>query len=192
MFSDADKQIESILKLVEKCPEPLKEKCFAILLQAYVDSKKQPAAHLQPPASPTPRHSAAGSSLPPAIAPRFKTLAKRLGIAEQKLESLFDFGSEPFVLAPYQVPGDSIGARARNVALLVAAKSYLATGVWAAEWNEVKLECINQTCYDGGNHGKNLNSGGLFKSIVAGKPVELNAAGHKTAEELLKTLVEQQ
>ena len=46
MFDDAQLQLEKILALVQLCPERLQEKCFELLLGAYLESKapKQPAA----------------------------------------------------------------------------------------------------------------------------------------------------
>ena len=40
MYEDGAKQLEVILELVNKCPESLREKCFAILLQGYVDAER--------------------------------------------------------------------------------------------------------------------------------------------------------
>src|SRR2546425_5330707 len=40
MYEDAAKQLDVILELVKKCPDPLQERCLGILLQGYVDAEK--------------------------------------------------------------------------------------------------------------------------------------------------------
>jgi hypothetical protein len=187
MFQDAEKQLDSILKLVAKCPERLQEKCFEILLQAYVSSKKPLAAAAPPP---PPGGTGTSATVPATLLPRFKALAKRLSVDEKTLEGLFDFATEPFTFNAYQIPGESAGVKARNVVLVVAAKSYLATGTWAADWNEVKLECMNQTCYDQSNHVSYLKRGEeYFKTVASSKPIELKAAGVKASEGILRSLL---
>lgn len=203
MFKDAEKQLETILKVVEKCPEPLKEKCFEILLTAYAEAAARApeprgtspgapgATHTPPPPAPPP---GGASQIPQSLQQRFGIMAKRIGVSVQNLERLFDFSAEPFTFHAVQVPGDKAARKSRSVVLLVAAKSYLATGVWSADWAEVKAECTNHSCYDQDNHASNLKKGEgeeWFKTVVAGKPIELKPAGVTKAEELLKSLVEQ-
>lgn len=119
-------------------------------------------------------------------------MAKRLGVALQKLEALFDFSVDPFGLHAVTVPGKNSAEKTRNVALLAASRSYLATGSWVADWQELKSLCVDQNCYDSANHAGNLKKGsGLrFKAVDPGKPVELSSGGIKEAEKLLKTLCE--
>lgn len=199
VFKDAEKQLESILKVVEKCPEPLKVKCFEILLTAYAEAASReagarsvtPVAHTPPPPPPPP---GGATQIPQSLQQRFGIMAKRIGVPVQNLERLFDFSAEPFTFHAFQLPGDKGAKKSRNVVLLVAAKSYLATGVWSADWAEVKAECTNHSCYDQDNHAANLKKGEgdeWFKAVNAGKPIELKPAGVTKAEELLKSLVEQ-
>lgn len=202
MFKDAEKQLETILKVVEKCPESLKERCFEILLTAYAEAAacapdpraaSQPIQHTPPPPPGPP--AGTGSHVPASLQQRFGVMAKRLEIPQPMLERLFDFSAEPFTLHAYSVPGGKTFEKVRNVALLVAAKSYLATAVWAADAKEVKAECSNQSCYDPDNFWKAFDKSGddWFKPIASGsgKPIELTSAGVKAAEALLKTLAEQ-
>lgn len=197
MFEDAEEHIQRIVKLVDQCPEPFKAKCFELLLQAYVDASAKPPA---PPPSPPPplrpegrergEGSFAESKLPADVLSRFRAAARRLGVSDSQLEGLFDFTKDPFVLYAYQIPGSNKADQTRNVALLLAAKTYLTTGSWQADWKEIKAECVNQNCYDGGNHVTNLKKGEqtFFKTVESNKNVELNSSGVKAAEVLLKKM----
>lgn len=196
MYKKGEAALDRILELVAKCPKELQEKCFEVLLSGYVQLEvgavkptQQPPSvqHAQrPPQEPPP----AESAVPATVLPRFKNAAKRLGVSLEELEALFDFNVDPFGLHAVTVPGKNNAEKTRNVALLAAVRSYLATGSWVADWQEVKSLCVDQNCYDGANHAVNLRkgSGSWFKSVESGKPVELASGGIKEAEKLLKTL----
>src|SRR5437667_12780553 len=100
MYEDGAKQLEVILELVNKCPEPLQEKCFAILLQGYVDAERfhlvTPPASVPTPATTAPVPTQAESGVPLAVRGRFAALAKRLSVEEEQVEQLFDFTVDPF------------------------------------------------------------------------------------------------
>jgi hypothetical protein len=198
MYKNGEAALDRILELVSKCPKELQEKCFEVLLSGYVQlevggsrspSRAPGAQHTQqiqqqpPPAE---------SSIPPAVLPRFKNTAQRLGVAPEKLEALFDFNVDPFALHAFTVPGKNNAEKARNVALLAASRSYLATGAWSADWQEAKSLCVDHNCYDRPNHTVNLKKGAgtLFKTVEPAKPLELSTGGIKEAEKLLKSLSE--
>lgn len=132
------------------------------------------------------------SQIPSAVLTRLKNTAKRLGVTLQNLESLFDFSVDPFALHAITLPGKKNSDKSRNVALLAASRSYLATGSWCADWQEVKSLCVDHSCYDAANHAVNLKKGAnrLFKGVEPGKPIGLSSGGIKEAEKLLKNLSE--
>jgi len=194
MFEDAEEHIQRILKLVEQCPEPFKGKCFEVLLEAYAEASARPPAPPPAPQPPLRNESKLGADalagLPADVVSRFRATARRLGATDSQLENLFDFTKDPFVLHAYQIPGSNKADQTRNVALLVAAKAYLYSGSWTADWKEIKAECVNQNCYDMSNHAQILKKGEqtLFKTIEANKNVELTSPGTKAAEALLKKM----
>ena len=195
MYEDGAKQLEAILALVKQCPEPLQEKCFTILLQGYVDSEQsrvvpQPSgtASLALSAdSPVPT----ATNLPPDVRNRIAALAKRLNVEPAQVEDQFDFTADPFVYHPMEAPGDNNADRTRNVTLLVAVRTYLATGSWSADWSEVKARCIDLNCYDGPNHATFLKrgKGTLFKTVEVGKTIELSGPGRTAAEQAFARLI---
>lgn len=194
MYENAEEVLARILSIVDKCPDSLKEKCFEVLLRGYVEKELSILRARESREMARPVVSAEADiadSIPPAVLPRFKNAAKRLGIELSKLASLFDFGNDPFTFHALVVPGKNKAEKTRRVGLLVAAKSYLATGNWIADWQEVKAECVNQNCYDASNQLVNLQAGegeGWFKSVETGKNIELSVDGVKEAERLLTAL----
>lgn len=198
MYKTGEAALDRILALVSKCPKEFQEKCFEVLLGGYVQMEvgalrlpSAPAAAnpLQPPQMPPAQNE---SSIPQAVLPRFKNTAKRLGVELEKLEALFDFNADPFGLHAVTIPGKKNADKTRSVALLAAARSYLATGAWNADWQEVKALCVDQNCYDLANYSITLkkSAGTLFKTVEPGNPIELSSAGIKDAEKLLKALAE--
>jgi hypothetical protein len=194
MFEDGTKQLETILALVKQCPETLQEKCFTILLQGYVDSE---ASRVVPaPAAPSastsvPIAEAATLGLPQEVRGRIAALSKRLAVQPSQVEDQFDFTADPFVYHPIEAPGDNNADRTRNVALLVAVRTYLATGSWNADWAEVKARCIDLNCYDGPNHATFLKRGRgtLFKTVEVGKTIELSGPGRTAAEKVFAEII---
>ena len=195
MYEDAETELAKILKLVDTVPETLKGKCFEILLQGYVTVAT--SKHAKPPvakdqhAIPSKVPSADESQIPAELLPRFKNTAKRLGVDHAAIEKLFDFGSKPFTFHAYQILGANNAEKTRNVALYVAAKSYLANGTWVADWKEVKAQCVDQNCYDVANFASHLKSGkgSIFKTVEVGQNIELASPGITSAETLIKALV---
>ena len=196
VYKNGEVALKRILALVSTCPKELQEKCFEVLLSGYVqlevgtskpsapDAHTREIEHQVPPSE---------SHIPDPVLPRLKTTAKRLDTTLEKLEALFDFSIDPFMLHAVKLSGKSKAERARQVALLAAYRTYLATGSWSADWQEVKALCVDYNCYDLANHAVNLKKGAvsLFKNIEAGKPFELSSDGIKKAEELLKSLAEE-
>lgn len=198
MYKNGEGALERILELVAKCPKDLQEKCFEVLLSGYVQievgAAKPPVSTGQsqldqPKQQPLPVQEL---HIPDTVLPRFRNTSKRLGVAIAKLESIFDFGVDPFALQAVTLPGKNNAEKARHVALLAAARSYLAAGSWSGDWQEIKSLCVDHNCYDGKNHAVNLKKGAstLFKNIEPGKAIELSSGGIQEAEKLLKKLAE--
>jgi hypothetical protein len=120
-------------------------------------------------------------------------MAKRRGVSSEALAGLFDFSSDPFAFAPTNVMGSGTSDRAKKVALLVSARSFLATGKWQGDWAEIKAMCVHQNCYDVANFAAVLKKakGDIFKSVSPGSSVEVSGAGTEQAEQLLAGMSKQ-
>jgi hypothetical protein len=198
MYKNGETALHRILELVSKCPKEHQQKCFEVLLSGYVQlevgasTPTGSAAKANITAQPQAESLQHETHIPPPVLSRFKNTSKRLGITLDKLESLFDFSVDPFALHPVTLPGKNNAEKTRQIALLAASRSYLTTGSWSADWQEVKSLCIDYNCYDLPNHSVALKKGGgtLFKNVEPGKPVELSSDGIKEAEKFLKNLSE--
>lgn len=198
MYESAQPQLDIILQLVARCPEHLQVRCFEMLLDGYVRTQvggqAPPSGHdkQQPrednPPSP---ESLSSHGIPAEIENRFKATAKRIGVELEALASLFDFNSDPFTFHALHVAGERNSAKTRDVGLLVAAKGYLATGQWIADWKEVRAQCVDQNCYDRTNMGSYLKHE-YFKSASADAGVALSGSGIKAAETLLAKMAGRQ
>jgi hypothetical protein len=197
MYENLDEELQRVLKLVESCPEALRPKAFEILLQGLVDGMKpQPSV---PSNAKQPKMGEGLSSksdhdwttgIPMDVLPRLKAMAKRRGVQPEQLAGLFDFSSDPFTFAPVHIKGTGAYDRTKKAALLVACRSFLATGKWVGDWAEVKAMCAHQNCYDPGNFSSTMKKakGDILKDVDVGTSVELSATGTEQAETLLAGL----
>lgn len=196
MYEKAEPELKRILELVDACPEPLRERAFEILLQGYVSRLASPAREPlvreqhDPPPPPPPGDQSWRQDIPEDVLPRFQTMASRIKAAPEKLADLFDFSADPFTYAAIHVDGKSNRERALRVAMLVAARGYLATGRWSADWAEIKAMCTHQSCYDVNNFSGVLKGaeGDWFKKVTSGTSLQTAAKGQKEAERLLVAL----
>jgi hypothetical protein len=195
MYENVEDELQRIVRLAESLPELFRVKGFEILLQGYVSTLAPPtppaSAHQQQlPAEQQTAPQTWKTGIPPDVLAKLTAMAKRRGVSPEQLAALFDFSAEPFAFAPLHVPGGAIKERMRRVALLVAARSFLATGRWVADWAEIKAMCTHQNAYDSANFASALKAekGEIFKSVEVGTSVELSAAGTEQAEQLLASI----
>ena len=201
MYENAEAELTRIIALSESCPELYRAKAFEILLLGFVNSLAVRAFRVgapQNPEVPPAGHPDAEQavqdvldvSVPPEVETRLLSLAKRRGVPADALSHRFDFSSDPFAFAPLTVSGAGISDRLMNVALLVCVRSYLATGRWQGDWAEIKAMCVLHHCYDVEHFAAVLKraKGDIFKSVDAGKSVELSVAGIEQAERLLAAM----
>lgn len=199
MYEDADAVLKRIVQLAESCPQPLQEKAFEILLKGYVASlapsqaphtpsdQQQVDPPAQPPQVPPTIDESWREGIPDEVLPRFQTMATRIKVAPERLADVFDFSTDPFTFAAFHVDGKSNRERLHRVAMLVAARSFLATGRWSADWAEIKAMSTHQNCYDVNNFSGYLSAaeGDWFKKVNTGENVQTSAKGQKEAQRLL-------
>lgn len=190
MFGDAKPQLEQILALVKLCPENLQEKCFELLLNAYLAKGKAPAAAPAEPLRNTKEEADENEKtyvIPEAIKTRFMSLASRTKVSVDKAAELFDFNADPFTYHALVVPGTSKAERMKNLALMLALKSYLTTTAWTADWKEFRAACIDHGCWDQGN-APSIMKNDWFKNASAATDITLTSSGTKAAEALFAKL----
>lgn len=194
MFDEAQPQLERILVLVKLCPEHLQEKCFELLLNAYLESvtSKQSAKKLKSDVAGEGVHnkditSNGGAVIPDVIKTRFNSLVARTKVSAAKAADLFDFGVDPFTFHAFAVPGASNREKMRNIALLLCIKGYLISAAWVADWKEFRATCIDHNCWDQSNMSTIMKHD-WFKTVSAGANINLGPAGQKAAEGLFAKL----
>jgi hypothetical protein len=198
VFPAAEETLSQILALVGKCPDKLQEKCFELLLQAYLDAKVRPAVPMAASATPSPNSPPSppapaapqpdGGGIPDAVRGRFKAVAGRMAVPVEKLAALFDFNLDPYNFHALVVPGENKAERNRNVGLLLCAKSYLMMSDWTADWKEFRAVCLDQGCWDQANVAAHLGKKGQFKTISAADGLALSSTGITEAQALLTKL----
>lgn len=193
MFENAQPQLERILALVAVCPEKLQEKCFEILLNAYVEGATPQAPSVLAPTTlgngtPAAISANGASAIPEAIRPKLTTLAGRNKIPLDKASALFDFNTDPFTYHAYVAPGTNKAEKTRNVALALALKNYLTTGTWSTDWMEFRGACIDQNCFDRANTNNTLGKCGFFKTYSQSEGISLSSQGVTAAEALFVSL----
>jgi hypothetical protein len=195
MYESAKPELDRILELVATMPDDLKAKGFEILLAGYVASlrpavpsgpgtQKAKETLTPPPTDPL-------DAVPQELRTRVKTLAGQTNLAVPTLLSVFDFAVDPFTLGSFVLPGANTADKARKVALLVGVRSYIGSGKWTADWNEVKAACVDHGCYDGANFSQAMSKGkgGIFKNVTVGSSIEISASGQAEAKKLLASLI---
>ncbi|MEG3190794.1 hypothetical protein [Lysobacter sp. D1-1-M9] len=193
MFEDAQPQLERILTLVAACPEKLQEKCFEILLNAYVQGMTPLPSAVPIPitavgATVDSSHGNNGTPIPEAIRSKLVSLAGRNKVPLDKAAALFDFNTDPFTFHAHVAPGANKAEKTRNVALALSLKNYLTTGNWSTDWMEFRAACIDQNCFDRANTGTTLGKGGLFKTCTQAEGITLSSRGVTAAEALFASL----
>lgn len=197
MFDDAKPELERILALVKLCPEKLQEKCFELLLGAYLNSlvpkvsqqAKHHEGHGDGYKSPPPKLTETPSThqVPEAIKARFNSLVQRTKANPQKAAELFDFTADPFTYHALQIPDGSKREKMRSIALMLAVKEWLTSASWSADWKEFRAQCLDQNCWDP-NNVSNAMLQNLFKNASSAEGIALKADGTKAAETLFAKL----
>lgn len=192
MFDDAQQELKNILALVAACPESLQEKCFEILLNAYVSSltpsHRKKAAAAEPIAKEdNGTDDENGAVIPDAIKTRFNALVARTKVSPSKAAEIFDFNVDPFTFHGLAVPGSSGRLKMQNVALLLAIKGYLTSATWVADWKEFRATCMDHNCWDSSNSAKYMNHE-WFKTVDRSSNITLGPSGQKAADALFAQL----
>jgi hypothetical protein len=195
MFDDAQPELEKILSLVQLCPEKLQERCFELLLSAYLESKiprptvtaaPQPAGVSAASADPSGSNGNA-NVVPEAIRTRFNALVTRSKVTAAAAAELFDFNVDPFTFHALSVPGSSNREKMRYIALLLALKGYLTSTNWIADWKEFRATCLDHSCWDQSNV-TTIMKHEWFKNASMSENISLSPSGIKAADAIFAKL----
>jgi len=191
VYENAKPNIEKIIELVKLCPDSLQEKCFELLLSAYLESLKPKISPVAPavpaatmplsPATPATAVQSGNFGVPDSIKPRLTSLAGRKKVPLERAANLFDFTADPITYHAYVIPGTRKSEKTRNVALSLALKSYVLNGTWMADWKEFRAACVDQNCLDLPNMAS-IMAHDWFKSVDKNDGISLSSQGVTAAE----------
>jgi hypothetical protein len=114
---------------------------------------------------------------------------RRNNLTVNQLGKLYSLGADEIDLIAKSVPGSSMNARTRSVALLKGMAEYLSTGAARVTNEQIKEACLHYDAYDSGNHAKYLR--GIVSELSGTKSggFTLTARGITAATELIKEVL---
>lgn len=188
---DFAKEIKEIVELVKICPQNLQEKCFEILLNYALSSKKD--SH----ATPAIKNGVVGQSgddaqeIPSEIKKRLKAFAGQHQLSEAEIYKIFSIDEEGNInIEANDLKSKKVAQQQRRLALLIGVKYQLANGSFDIPKDELREACVTYSAYDAANFVQNLRN---MKEIFAGfKPTatnKLSPLGKSQAAALIKELV---
>jgi len=195
MYDRLKDELPRILELVEQVPEPLKQRCFEVLLSHLLRSIE--AASPAAPSGQVQLTALAGPAVgsPPAIPGRVRAFMRRYRLDESQLQRvvMVENGEIHFILEPHEVP-NALGQI--QWALLLALRSALTGGAFDVDPEGVRSICIEKGYYDGPNFAaifKRAANAKLFRGEMApqGKASGLSDEGERRLAELIQTLAGQ-
>lgn len=201
-FAEAKKQIEEIAKVVEVCPEPLRETCFKMLFElAFSDrpaplapQKQTPAIASEPPSREEPaRNEPAAPSFK--LPPNVLVFTRKYDIAPDTLQKLFILDHEP-MLPIYNITSKVMRTAQLQKVLMILLENGLLTGKFSASYAELR-ETINEVGLFDSNFGSGLKKNhALFKGAITAEKineaqtVELTGPGLEQLAATIKELTQ--
>jgi hypothetical protein len=199
-FTDAKKQIDEIVKIVETCPEPLREKCFELLFgivfgrQSHGSSTKM---H-EPKEPDTAREENTKSSqvspdykLPPNIL----AFTRKYEVTMEMIQKLFILDHEP-ILPIYKITTKTTSAAQLQKVMMILLENGLLNNLLKAPYAELR-DSINEAGLMDSNFNKTLKRNyNLFKGavtkdkIVDSETIELTGDGYECLAQVVKELVQ--
>jgi hypothetical protein len=193
-------KISEFVALAKQCPDNLQETCFRVLLEDFLASgKRTPPVDTRKtsgedkPESPTPPDTGSQGDIRESdIHVKVKRFMEKEGVSLDDLNQVFYKEGESFLPLFDSLGTTKTSESQIRVSLLRALQAALATGDFAVNLDEVKLECQQRKCYDGSNWGNNFsNNARLFDFKKFSKDIKsakLSDAGKKELADLLKQL----
>lgn len=196
-----------IVEIVKECPENLQALCFELLLrhelEALSPTKKQkestaesgsgtdetPAERIKPIVEDTAKSQEDLSETDLHV--KVKHFMKKQGVSFEQLNNLY-YKEGSAILPLYEDLKTTRMAEAQiRIALLQSLQNAIADGEFQCQVANVRTECNERKCYDGGNFAKNFkNNASLFdgdydKSTAS---MKLSEDGKKELAEIIKEL----
>lgn len=201
-FADAKRQIDEILKIVETCPEPLREKCFEMLFAVVFSGTGRPA--LAPAKAPD---FMAPDSPPEDVAKRqppgsdyrlpsnIQAFSRKYEVSMDMLQKLFILDHEP-LLPIYKITTKTTSAAQLQKVMMILLENGLLNNQFKANYTELR-DTIKEAGLMDGNFNKALKAnhrlfrGAVTKDkIVETETIELTGEGYERLAAIIKELAQ--
>jgi hypothetical protein len=185
MLEKLKADFDGILELVSKCPTPLQDTAFKMILERWFAANIAQAASAKAAGGggagdPLP----AGTGVPDAIKP-FLTAN---GITTAMLDKVFHPTGPGAQLLATEIEGVSKATKLVNLAILLCVRKALESGTFTCTLTELRQLAVYYHCYDSTNFSKILTGSKNFKPRDKGADLDLSGPGLKKAGELIKTI----
>lgn len=187
MLDKLKADFDGILELVNKCPAPLQETAFKMILERWFTANTIQAAPAKP-ATAGGGGAGAGTGqtgVPDAVKP-FLTAQ---GITTDILEKAFHPTGPGAQLQVADIEGAGKAAKLINLSILLCVRQALETGSFTCTLKELRELAVHYNCYDSPNFSKNLKANkNYYKPREKGGDLELSGPGLKKAGDLIKAI----
>jgi hypothetical protein len=183
MLAKLKADFDGILELVQKCPANLQETALKTILEHWFTSST---------ATPPKSEGGQGSSgvpgpSPPVMPDPVKTFMTANGITAETMAKAFHPIGPDAQLLVTEIAGSGKSLKQANLALLLAVRNALETGLFTCTLKELREMAVHYNCYDSANFSTNLKAHkGYFKPREKGADINLSGPGLKRAAELIK------
>lgn len=200
-FAAAQKKITEINKIVEGCPDAVKEKAFELLFHRVFE----PPTHAARAIPPTPPEAAKQEPAPAEQNERAEPIdaiklpgnvvafLRRYSIPRETLDKLFMLDQTPH-LQVYNITTTVTAKAQLQKALMILLENAILTGSFKAPYKELRESCKEAGLFDG-NFNKALKKNGtLFRGAVTAdkinddEEIELTGAGQARLAEVIAEL----
>jgi hypothetical protein len=183
MLEKLTADFDGILELVTKCPAPLQETAFKMILERWFTANAVDGTVAKPDFAPKTGGSAGSSNVPDAVQPFLTANA----ITPEMLDKSFHPAGPGAQLLVSTIAGTGKAPKLANLAVLLCVRQGLDSGSFSCTLKQLREMAVHYDCYDSTNFSANLKQyKGLFKPRDKGADLELSGPGLKKAGELIR------
>jgi hypothetical protein len=184
MLDKLKADFDGILELVAKCPAPLQETAFTMILERWFTANTVVAAATKPDAAAKSSGSASSHiGAPDAVKPFLTANA----ITSEMLDKVFHPAGPGAQLLVSSIEGTGKSAKQANLAVLLCVRQGLDSGSFTCTLKQLREMAMHYDCYDSTNFSANLKQyKNFFRPREKGADLELSGPGLKKAGDLIK------
>jgi hypothetical protein len=205
MYQIIKEEIKDIIDIVNQCPDPLKEKCFEILLTSLLNdtSSKKINPKVAPKETQDKQDIAEGSANTPFqekdeeiskkdLHVKTKKIIDSEGITYDVINHLY-YKDGDNILPLYDDLGSNKMSESQiRLCLLMAFENSFKSGEFEVSGEEVRKKCQLLKCYDSPNFAANFKNNKLFfdsfDAYDKNTPLRLSSEGKKELAKVLKSI----